>query len=104
MNQSRNEHRTVSRLLGAIALMLGVLIADRWADRLSQGPVAGEAAALAQGPDESEGGGRVSAAEQRKDMIAELRAMNRRLDKIDAALSKPLPVKVLEMPREQEKK
>lgn len=42
--------------------------------------------------------GRVSAAEQRKTMIAELKAMTSRLDRIEGALHRELTVKVSSMP------
>lgn len=42
--------------------------------------------------------GRVSAAEQRKAMIAELKAMTSRLDRIEGALHRELTVKVTSMP------
>lgn len=45
-----------------------------------------------------EGSGLVSAAEQRKAMISELKAIASRLDRLDATMSKVLNVKVLEMP------
>lgn len=43
-------------------------------------------------------GGLVSAAEQRKVMIAELRSLNSRMDHMEAVLSKPMSVKVIDMP------
>jgi hypothetical protein len=39
-----------------------------------------------------------SAAEQRKEMIAQLRAMNARLERVESMMSKGLSVKVTEMP------
>jgi hypothetical protein len=53
----------------------------------------------------SEGGqGLLSAADQRKTMIDELRATNSRLERIEALLSKGLTVKVSEMPAAKEAK
>lgn len=51
------------------------------------------------GADGDETGGRVSAAEQRKDMIAQLRAMNSRLERMEALMAKGLTVRVSEMPQ-----
>jgi hypothetical protein len=42
--------------------------------------------------------GRISAAEQRKTMIAELRTMSRKLDQVSEMLNKGLNVKVTQMP------
>lgn len=42
--------------------------------------------------------GRISAAEQRKQMIAELRGMSARLDRVEAALTRGVSVKVTDMP------
>jgi hypothetical protein len=43
-------------------------------------------------------GGMVSAAEQRKVMIAELRSLNSRMEHMEAVLAKPMSVKVIDMP------
>lgn len=42
--------------------------------------------------------GMVSAAEQRKVMIAELRSLNSRMEHMEAVLAKPMSVKVIDMP------
>ncbi|GJQ30631.1 MAG: hypothetical protein HBSAPP03_25150 [Phycisphaerae bacterium] len=42
--------------------------------------------------------GLISAAEQRKAMLAELRGIAARLDKMDASMSRVMNVKVVEMP------
>ena len=42
--------------------------------------------------------GLVSAAEQRKVMIAELRSLNSRMEHMEAVLAKPMSVKVIDMP------
>lgn len=52
--------------------------------------------ASAQG--ESDAGGPFSAAQQRKDMIAELRQINSRLERLESKLSSGLTVKVTDMP------
>lgn len=51
------------------------------------------------GTDGDDTGGRVSAAEQRKDMIAQLRAMNSRLERMEALMARGLTVRVSEMPQ-----
>lgn len=53
--------------------------------------------ALAQTPPEDVAG-LVSAAEQRKAMLAELKAISSRLDRMDASMSRVMNVKVVEMP------
>ncbi|MBS0195319.1 MAG: hypothetical protein JSR77_01020 [Planctomycetes bacterium] len=42
--------------------------------------------------------GRVSAAEQRKEIIAQLRSLNSRMEKIESMMSRGLSVKVTDMP------
>lgn len=49
---------------------------------------------------DDENSGRISAAEQRKAMITELRAMGSRLERIESALAKGINVKVTSMPAE----
>ena len=44
------------------------------------------------------GGGLVSAADQRKLMIAELRSISRRMEKLEAQLAKGIDVRVTDMP------
>jgi hypothetical protein len=51
------------------------------------------------GTDGDDSGGRVSAAEQRKDMISQLRAMNARMERMEALMSRGLTVRVSEMPQ-----
>ncbi len=89
-------------MLTVIAILLGVAVLDRAATD----PVVARAHAqpgAATATDDSTG--LVSAAEQRKIMIAELRQISNRLDKLDGAMSRVLNVKVVEMPpvRVQEK-
>ncbi|MDX9910753.1 MAG: hypothetical protein RBS39_02860 [Phycisphaerales bacterium] len=48
--------------------------------------------------DSPSGGGLVSAADQRKLMIAELRSMSRRLEKLEARIDKGIDVRVTDMP------
>ncbi len=88
-------------LLTAIALMLGVLVLDRVDGRAveSRG-----VAAMASGQEPESPSGLVSAADQRKQMIAELRQISQRLDAVEKRLAKPLQVKVLEMPAQKAEK
>jgi hypothetical protein len=82
-----------------VAIMLGVLVLDRVEQRGIHG--SGQAA-LASGQPES-GGSLISAADQRKQIIAEIRVISQRLDAIDKRLAKPIQVKVVEMPVQKEK-
>jgi len=50
------------------------------------------------GRSEGDDSGLVSAAEQRKVMIAELRSLGTRMEHMEAVLSKPMSVKVIDMP------
>ncbi|MCK6477887.1 MAG: hypothetical protein L6Q35_13780 [Phycisphaerales bacterium] len=91
------------------AVALGLLVVDRLA---SPGDVLGPAPASAQVRSVSGGGGdsgaatmqdepsdgRVNPAEQRKQMISELRTVNQRLDRIEAMLARGVSVKVVDMP------
>jgi hypothetical protein len=77
-------------VLTGIALVLAVGLLDRGAP----GGLTEPATAAAQ----PEVGGLSNALEQRKQMISELRTLNSKLDRIEAALSKGLNVKVTEMP------
>jgi hypothetical protein len=102
-HQSSSGARTYTNaMLTVIAILLGVALLDRAAPE----PVVARAHAqpgAMPAPDESTG--LISAAEQRKIMIAELRQISTRLDKLDGAMSRVLNVKVVEMPpvRVQEK-
>lgn len=87
-------------LLTAIALMLGVLVMDRIDGRGVEGR---GTPAMASSEQPESTGTLISAGEQRKQMIAELRVISQRMDALDRRLSKPLPVKVLEMPTQKEK-
>lgn len=87
-------------VLSVIALFLGLLVVGQFS-----GSGVGPAQASAQptrirhtGDEEPKAGGLVSAADQRKVMIAELRDLGQRLDAIEAILARGLDVKVKEMP------
>lgn len=90
---------SVRVLLTVIAVMLGILVLDRVEERGLRG---GGSAAYASGQPET-AGALVSAADQRKQIIAELRTMSQRLDAVEKRLAKPLQVKVLEMPVQKER-
>lgn len=100
MNQLRTQVQRVGSqhihfLAAAGVLALGLVAVLN----TSRGGGAGPAAALAsEQPADDTPDGRVSAAEQRKVMIAELKNISARLDRIDAAMSKGLSVRVTEMP------
>ena len=79
-------------VLTAIALLLGLGLAER----AGGSPWAGPDAAMAQ--EQPEAGGLSNALEQRKQIIAELRAVNGRLERIEARLAGKLEVKVVDMP------
>lgn len=84
----RSQRRTTNILLAAIAGLLGF-------NALHQAGVSPESTAFAQaGGDE----GLVSAAEQRKVMISELRNLSSRVERMESTLAKGLTVKVSDMP------
>lgn len=85
--------------VAANAVMLGLLVVDRG----DSSPRGLEASALAGPPAASEEGdptARISAAEQRKQMINELQSMSQRLTALDATLKKGVNVRVTEMPKQ----
>lgn len=98
--------------LTVIAVLLGFLVLDRGtspAGKSALGPssasaqvrsvTGGGGGAHSAPPGEEESSdGRVNPADQRKQMITELRSISQRLDRIEAVLSKGLSVKVTDMP------
>ena len=84
--------RYTNAALTVIAVMLTLLVGERFA---SKSVVGGTAEAA---PADEATAGLVSAGEQRKQMIAELRSMNARIDKLTSSIKNPMPVKVTEMP------
>lgn len=81
-------------LLGVIAALLGLnLVAT-----VVVGPGALESRAVAQQGDDSNPTGFVAAAEQRKLMIAELKTLGARMERLEAAMKAGINVKVLSMP------
>lgn len=95
----RRRNLFLNLAVAANAVLLGVLV-------LGQGgasPRGLEASAMAAPPSVSEEGdptARISAAEQRKQIIAELQSMNQRMSALDAALKKGINVRVTEMPKQ----
>jgi hypothetical protein len=79
-------------VLTLIAAFLGVGLLER-----ATLPALTEPAAASAQPDPDQGG-LTNALEQRKQIIAELRAMNVRLDRIESKIVNGLSVKVTEMP------
>lgn len=91
----------LNSVLTAIAVLLGLLVLGQYGTPTSA--QSGIVTLSGSGPDPSDddqpgSDGRVSAAEQRKTMIAELKAMSRRLDQMNEMMSKGLSVKVTQMP------
>lgn len=105
MNSAANNPRPASRYLNVILTVNAALLTVVAVNGLTRsgGVPALESAAYAQGisvrnvndPDE---GGRVSAADQRKVMIAELNRIGTRIDRIEALMAKGMNVKVVELP------
>jgi hypothetical protein len=79
-------------VLTAIATLLGLGLLERAGTTSLTTPPA----AMAQ--EQPESGGLTNALEQRKQIIAELRAMNGRLERIEGRLAGRLEVKVTDMP------
>ncbi|MCB9846226.1 MAG: hypothetical protein H6811_09600 [Phycisphaeraceae bacterium] len=83
----------VNGVLTVIALLLGVLALDRLAGGL------GPASAQAQtGRNEPNSGGMVSAADQRKVIIREIKDLRGQIEAMQATLSRGLDVRVTDMP------
>jgi len=86
-------------VLTANAVLLGFLLAGQARPQAATA-LGLQSTAVAGPPEETDLNARVSAAEQRKDMIAELRTMNQRIAGLEGKFKGALPVKVVEMPRE----
>ena len=85
-------------VLTAIAALLGVIAFDPLRSGAGPSLSAPAQAQSARIDEPDEGAGRISAAEQRKVMIAELRTLSSRLERVEAVLQKGLNVRVTEMP------
>lgn len=81
-------------VLTVIAALLALLVVDR----VGEGPVGTMAMAGPPTGEPDPKGGLVSAADQRKQIILELRALGKRLEQVEAQLKGGLSVKVTEMP------
>lgn len=91
----------LNSVLTVIAVMLGLLVLGQYGTPTAaqSGVTTMTAAGGGDGDDDGPASdGRVSAAEQRKTMIAELRTMSRKLDQVGEMLNKGLSVKVTQMP------
>ena len=91
VNKGSGSLRYSNIALSAIAIMLTLLVADRFVGITATGIAVAQAA-----PEEVTE--RVNALEQNKQMIAELRSLNTRLEKLTASIKSPMPVKVTELP------
>jgi len=86
-------------LLTLIALLLGVALMQRAGpEEAGAGPGAAMAA-LEPPAGPGRGTGLISAADQRKIMISEIRRIGSRLERIESALSRGISVRVTELPR-----
>lgn len=83
-------------VLTAIALLLGVLVLGQGSGPSQAG--AGQIQHAGQTLAPPEGGGLISAAEQRKLILRELQAMRRQVEEMRVLMSRGLSVKVTEMP------
>ncbi len=102
MNTKRvNPAQTIrsNALVLLVAAMLGVMILDRMEDRGVRG--VGSVAHAASQPEST--GSLISAADQRKQIIAELRTISQRLASVEQRLAKPMQVRVIEMPVQKDK-
>ena len=84
--------RTTNMLLAAIAVLLGVQAVDRAFDP------AVPLTSVANAASEPETTGLISAGEQRKRMLVELKSMRTQIQQLEQRLAKGLTVKVSEMP------
>lgn len=64
----------------------------------SFGPATAQAQPAGQQGDSDDAGGRISAADQRKEMILQLRNLSVRMERMEALLSRGINVKVTQMP------
>jgi hypothetical protein len=83
-------------MLTMIAALLAINLVDRATS--TEGSIAG-VATQAHAQQNQPGGELVSAAQQRKMMIAEIRSLSERVDRLDKTVRAGINVKVTEMPR-----
>lgn len=97
--RTRTYHNAV---LTVVALLLGALVIGRFDREPSASVTLAQATppprAAWSDPEEAGAAARVSAAEQRKAIIAQLKDVSSRLDRIEATLKAGLDVRVKEMP------
>lgn len=107
MSQHQNELKPARRnytngVLTAIAALLGVIVLQQantpgtQGTALAQVGIVGEKAVV-----DDAASGLISAAEQRKSIISELKTVNDRLAAIEGALAKGISVKVTSMPAQK---
>jgi len=87
--------RYTDALLTVIAVLLGILAIDGMGGVTSSAVASGPPGQSAK---KIPGTGLVSAADQRKMIIAELKSMSGRIEKLEGLLNKGIAVKVTEMP------
>lgn len=104
---SQNEKPTVRRtytngVLTAIAALLGVIVLQQANTPGVQGTALAQVGVVGEKTSSEETAtGLISAAEQRKAIIAELKNVNDRLSAIEGALAKGISVKVTSMPAQK---
>jgi len=108
MNASTNHESSAARqspglsytngALTAIALLLGVVAFQNAGVSGVNTAHAQEPAPLALGGDDSDTSGRISAAEQRKQIIAELRTLQTKVERVEQIMNRGMNVKVVDMP------
>jgi len=91
---NRSSRGYTNTVLTAIAVLLAVLVLDNNAGMV--GPISTASAQSRSTTQHT--GGLVSAADQRKTMIAEMGEMNGRLERIERALAKGLNVRIMNAP------
>lgn len=92
----------------AVSVLTGVLAMNVLGSREPVGISTAQANAPASAPPADAGddsvNGRISAAEQRKQIIAELKTLNQKFDRVDSMLKSGISVKVTDMPASKEAK
>ena len=99
MERTRTRNGYQNIILSCIAGLLALGMVERHA---GSGDVLGTSALAQSG--QPDAGGIISTAEQRKQIIAELRTMNSRLERIESKLNSGLSVKVTDMPKDKSEK
>ena len=96
---SRDASAWTPRILSAIvggAVVAGVLSLTGGTAHL--GPATAQAQPAGQSGESEDGNGRISAADQRKEMISQLRNLSVRMERMEALLTRGINVKVTQMP------